>query len=443
MQTAYKTIVAQLQAVSVNVTAQPTQPTADASIFSSVLNVTWHLPGAQTWTYQSTVDVNNVAGSWQLAWKPSVVQSSLAAGDTLQYARLAPTRATILDGSGQPIVEARPVVDIGLEAGKVLDPTSTANQMSQILGVDAPSLVTRIKGSTSDEFVDIITLREPDYEKVAAQLAPIPGLVLRDLNEQLSPSHDFARSLIGTVGPVTKEIVQASNGRYISGDVGGLGGLEKDFDATLSGSPGFQITALHQAASPTVVYTQPPVQGTPLRTSLDQTVQAAADAALSTVTNQPSALVAVKVSTGQVIAVANGPDGRRLRCCVTGPDRAGISVQDRDDDCPARAGLQRQYGSAVPAADRRVRKDVPQLRRRATRQRALPYRLRQVVQHGVHQLGPESARAHVVEHRTVTGDRRLLVAGNAGISRIGFAAQGRDRPRRDVVRAGLDAWSAR
>jgi cell division protein FtsI/penicillin-binding protein 2 len=318
VQSAYKTIVAQLQAVSVDVTAQPTQPTADASIFSSVLNVTWHLPGAQTWTYQSTVDVNNVAGSWQLAWKPSVVQSSLGAGDTLQYTRLAPTRATIQDGAGQPIVEARPVVDIGLEAGKVLDPTSTASQMSQILGVDAPSLVTRIKGSTSDEFVDVITLREPDYEKVAAQLAPIPGLVLRDLNEQLSPSHDFARSLIGTVGPVTKEIVDASNGRYISGDVGGLGGLEKDFDATLSGSPGYQISALHQAAPPTVVHTQPPVQGTPLRTTLDQTVQAAADAALSTVTNQPSALVAVRVSTGQVIAVANGPAGGGFDAALLG-----------------------------------------------------------------------------------------------------------------------------
>jgi cell division protein FtsI/penicillin-binding protein 2 len=318
VQSAYKTIVAQLQAVSVSVTAQPTQPTSDASIFSSTLNVTWHLPGNQTWAYQSTVDVNNVAGSWQLAWTPSVVQSSLHAGDTLQYTRLAPTRATILDGAGQPIIEARPVVDIGLEAGKVLDPASTASQLSKILGVDAPSLATRIKGSTSDEFVDVITLREPDYEKVATQLAPIPGLVLRDLNEQLSPSHDFARSLLGTVGPVTKEIVDASNGRYISGDVGGLGGLEKDFDASLAGSPGFQISALHQAASPTVVFTQPPVQGTPLRTTLDQNVQAAADAALSTVTNQPSALVAVRVSTGQVIAVANGPAGGGFDAALLG-----------------------------------------------------------------------------------------------------------------------------
>ncbi len=327
VQSAYQTIVAQLQATSVDVTAQPTQPTSDASIFSSTLNVTWHLLGDQTWTYQSTVDVNNVAGSWQLAWKPSVVQSSLGAGDTLQYTRLAPTRATILDGAGQPIIEPRPVVDIGLEAGKVLDPVATASDMSKILGVDAPSLVTRIKGSTSDEFVDVITLREADYQKVAAQLAPIPGLVLRDLNEDLSPSHDFARSLLGTVGPVTKEIVDASNGRYISGDVGGLGGLEKDFDATLSGSPGFEIQALHQAASPTVVYTQPPVQGTPLHTTLDQTVEAAADAALSTITNQPSALVAVRVSTGQVIAVANGPDGGGFDTALLGEITPGSAFK--------------------------------------------------------------------------------------------------------------------
>jgi cell division protein FtsI/penicillin-binding protein 2 len=327
VQSAYKTIVEQLQAVSVSVTAQPTQPTSDASIFSSTLNVTWHLLGDQTWTYQSTVDVNNVAGSWQLAWTPSVVQSSLRAGDTLQYTRLPPTRATILDGAGQPIIEPRPVVDIGLEAGKVLDPVSTANQMSKILGVDAPSLTTRIKGSTSDEFVDVITLREPDYEKVAAQLAPIPGLVLRDLNEQLSPSHDFARSLLGTVGPVTKEIVDASNGRYISGDVGGLGGLEKDFDATLAGSPGYQIDALHQAAPPTVVHMQPPVQGTPLRTTLDQTVEAAADAALSTITNQPSALVAVRVSTGQVIAVANGPAGGGFDAALLGQITPGSAFK--------------------------------------------------------------------------------------------------------------------
>ena len=290
VQSAYATIVAPLHATSVAVTAQPAQTTGDDNVSQAALTVTWQLPGDQAWTYQSSVNVNNIDGTWLLAWKPAVVQPSLGAGDVLQYTRLAPTRASILDGAGQPIITARAVVDIGLEAGKVANPDTTAKEMSTIL-------------------VDVITLRQPDFDKVAAAINAIPGVILRNLTEPLSPSHDFARSLLGTVGPVTKEIVDASNGRYVSGDVGGLGGLEKDFDASLGGTPGFEIDAVHTAAPPTDVYKQQPIAGTPLKTTLDQSVEAAADAALGSITTQPSALVAVRVSTGQVLAVANGPAG--------------------------------------------------------------------------------------------------------------------------------------
>jgi cell division protein FtsI/penicillin-binding protein 2 len=309
VQSAYTAIVAPLHAISVAVTATAAQPTADDHVSQSALSVTWQLPGGQVWTYQSSVNVNEVDGSWLLAWKPSVIQPALGAGDVLQYTRLAPTRATILDGAGQPIITARPVVDIGLEAGNVVNVNTTANQMAAILGVNAAALATRIRGSSADEFVDVITLREPDFEKVAAAINAIPGVILRNLTEPLSPSHDFARSLLGTVGPVTKEIVDASNGRYVSGDVGGLGGLEKDFDASLGGTPGFEIDAVHPASPPTVLHVQAAVAGTSLNTTLDQQVEAAADAALGSVTTQPSALVAVRISTGQVIAVANGPAG--------------------------------------------------------------------------------------------------------------------------------------
>jgi cell division protein FtsI/penicillin-binding protein 2 len=309
VQGAYTTIVTPLHALSVAVTAQPAQPTADDHVSQSALTVTWQLPGDQVWTYQSSVKVNEVDGSWLLAWNPSVIQPVLGVGDVLQYTRLAPTRATIVDGAGQPIITARPVVDIGLEAGNVVNVNTTANQMAAILGVNAAALAARIRGSSADEFVDVLTLREPDFEKVAAAINAIPGVILRNLTEPLSPSHDFARSLIGTVGPVTKEIVDASNGRYVSGDVGGLGGLEKDFDASIGGTPGFEIDAVHPAAPPTVVHVQVAVAGTSLKTTLDQQVEAAADAALATITTQPSALVAVRVSTGQVIAVANGPAG--------------------------------------------------------------------------------------------------------------------------------------
>ena len=131
---------------------------------------------------------------------------------------------------------------------------------------------------------------------------------------------------------MTKEIVDASKGRYIAGDVGGLGGLEKEFDSTIGGTPGFEIDVVHPSSEaspppPAVVFTQPVVDGTSLRTTLDQRVEAAADAAVGSVTTQPSALVAVRISTGQVIAVANGPSGGGFDTALLGAVPPGSSFK--------------------------------------------------------------------------------------------------------------------
>ena len=180
--------------------------------------------------------------------------------------------------------------------------------------VDEASLATRLKAAPADQFVEVITLRDSDFAPVADAVGKVPGVVLHHLDLPLSPTHDFARALLGTVGPVTKEIVDNSKGRYVAGDNGGLSGLEKEFDDTLGGKPGYRIDIVHPSSGgsvplPTTVASQPAVDGQPLRTTLDQHVELAADQALATITDQPSALVAVRVSTGQVVAVANGPSG--------------------------------------------------------------------------------------------------------------------------------------
>ena len=59
-----------------------------------------------------------------------------------------------------------------------------------------------------------------------------------------------------------------------------------------------------------------PKAGTPLKTTLDQKVQNAADAALA---GQPkrSSLVAIRVSDGAILAAANGPDGGEVNLAFT------------------------------------------------------------------------------------------------------------------------------
>jgi len=312
----YDTIVQKLKASAVTVSADKVTPLAgNDNADHAVLHVAWTLPGDQTWKYDTVVELDSVDKAWLVNWQPSVVNPKLDTGDVLRYNKTNATRASILDGAGQPLIVDRPVVDIGIEPDKAgADPAATAAQLAAIVHVDAASLAARVKAAPPTQFVEVITLRQGDFAPVAAAVSAVPGVILHHIDEPLSPTHDFARALLGTVGPVTKEIVDASKGRYVAGDVGGLSGLEKEFDTMLGGTPGYTIDVVHPSAGgsaplPTRIASQPVVDGKPLQTTLDQNVENAADAALSTVTDQPSALVAIRVSTGQVVAVANGPAG--------------------------------------------------------------------------------------------------------------------------------------
>jgi cell division protein FtsI/penicillin-binding protein 2 len=316
--TAFATIAKGLDATGVNVTAGKTQPDpSDPSQRTASLHTVWTLPLHQAWSVDTSVTLRKVAGQWEIVWHPSVVQANLQRGDTLRYTRVDPTRASILDGAGQPLITDQQVVDIGVEPSLTHDPTATAQQLSQALttyGIDPVKLANQIQAAPPTQFVEVISLRQDAYAPLDAAVSAVPGVVLHHLSEPLTPSHDFARSLLGHVGPVTKEILDASKGRYVVGDLVGLDGLEREFDTQLAGIPGYRIDIVHPSVGgstplPTNVGNRAPVDGTPLRTTLDRSVQTAADAALSTISGQPSALVAVRVSTGQVVAVANGPDG--------------------------------------------------------------------------------------------------------------------------------------
>jgi cell division protein FtsI/penicillin-binding protein 2 len=312
----FDVITKDLQASAVQVTAGPAQRTSSTAA-SAPLRVSWTLPAGQRWSYDTTVDLERAGSAWVVRWQPGVVAPKLRPGDTLRYERTAPQRASILDGAGQPLMANRPVVEIGVEPSKTTDPAATAAALSTALaryGIDPTTLTSHIKAAPPTQFVAVITLRDPDFAPVADAVQAVPGVITRHAEQQLSPSHDFARALLGTVGPVTKEIVDASKGRYRAGDIAGLSGLEREYDAQLAGTPGYEIDIVHASSGgstplPTPLEVVRPTDGKPVRTTLDQRVQNAADSALSAVAGQPSALVAVQVSTGHLVAVANGPDG--------------------------------------------------------------------------------------------------------------------------------------
>lgn len=314
------TAVAGLGEVVLAVT--PGEPVVEGEAATVPLSTEWRV-GDAGWTSTGTLQVVGGADGWRPRWDLAALDSRLRGGDTLAVERTLPDRAAILDGAGEPLVAPTDVIVVGVEPRRVADPDALAAELARLVGVDGPSLAARIEAAAEDAFVEVITLRREDYDPIRDQVRPLPGTVFREDTLLLAPSRTFARGLLGTVGTADEEQVAASEGRLQPGDMTGQSGLQALYDAELRGRPGLDVTVIRPVApgddgeeppgegpEPEAIALEsiPPEPGTPVRTTLDVATQLAADAALA---DEPrvSGLVAVRPSTGEVLAVANGPSG--------------------------------------------------------------------------------------------------------------------------------------
>jgi len=126
--------------------------------------------------------------------------------------------------------------------------------------------------------------------------------------QSLPESPEFARGVIGIMKLATKETLQNAGPSASTTDQVGASGLQFAFQQQLAGTPGGTVVLRDMETKLTVrpVFTQAGKPGAPVKTTLEVNMQRAAERAVRT-SKLPASLVAVQASTGQVLAVANGP----------------------------------------------------------------------------------------------------------------------------------------
>lgn len=325
-------VVKQIQSVSGGLAKQPLavtragDPQTKGDNSSSPIKLDWTLPGGVHWAYPSTVRLTKQkSDGWKVIWEPAIVQPQLTTGDKLAVRRVAAQRGSIQDGKGEAIVTPRDIVAVGVEPRKItnlaqLQKSLTAAFKKIDVDMDLSGLKDRVGNAKPDAFVQLITLRQADWDKISGDVESLPGVATTKSKKPLAPTRVFARALLGTADEATAEDLQ-NNNQLAQGDVVGHGGLQGKYDTALRGTPGVSVVIAQQAPNDNVkdtpLFTTPPVDGKPIKTTLDVTTQNAADAALAP-EKQPSSLVAIRISDGAVLAVANGPDGGTVNTALTG-----------------------------------------------------------------------------------------------------------------------------
>ncbi|KAA1376616.1 penicillin-binding protein [Aeromicrobium fastidiosum] len=284
----------------------------DDDTATATLRSTWTLSD-DDWTYSTPVTLSYVGETWQVRWSAAVVAPDLAADDRLRLRTTLADRGDILGAGDTPIVTERDVRRVGIDKTKVdaAQVDASARALAQLVDIDADAYAKRVTQAGAQAFVLALVVRAdgggaPSQE----QLAGVPGAVQLAGSLPLAPTRTFGQPMLGVVGEATAEIVQKSKGAVQSGDMVGLSGLALRYDRQLRGTPAVTVEAVPSAAGaePRELFAGKAVAGKPLRTTIDVDLQASADDILADV-GPASAIVAIRPSTGAVVALSSGPGG--------------------------------------------------------------------------------------------------------------------------------------
>jgi cell division protein FtsI/penicillin-binding protein 2 len=328
-----------------------------AATATATLDWTWELTPTATWEYSTQAELSYTPpheasasgdgeGEWQVVWRPDLIVPELAPGERLEVARLLPDRADILDGDGAPMVTARDVWHLGVDKTVVegLGMESAARQLAVLVGREPNRFFETVKAAGDKAFVEAVTIRKKNsgVDYTVADALDIIGVAAVPDTLELGPTTGFAEPVLGSAGEATAEVIEESGGDVRQGDVVGLSGIQRDYEARLAGQPGVVVRVVPPGEadddSKREVFRDDPVDGTPVATTLDVGMQNKAEKALAGV-DPASAIVAVRPSTGEVLAAASGPGSEGWSTATLGKYPPGSTFKVVDGLAFQRAGM--------------------------------------------------------------------------------------------------------
>ncbi|HEX3284884.1 MAG TPA: penicillin-binding transpeptidase domain-containing protein [Mycobacterium sp.] len=248
---------------------------------------TWHLPKNRTWTYDGQLNMVRNEGRWEVRWSATGLHPKLGEHQTFTLRADPPRRAAVNERSGSDVLVPGNLYHFSLDAkaaGAYLMTTATA-VVDALRPFDDTLDPQRLaeEASSSKDPLSLITLRQADRDQVAAVVGNRPGVVITPQAELMPTDDNFAPAIIGEV---KKAVVN-----------------------DLDGQAGWRIVSVNQNGVDVDVLNEVPGNPAPSITiSLDRAVQNAAQNAVNAIGGKKAMIVAIKPSTGEILAVAQNPD---------------------------------------------------------------------------------------------------------------------------------------
>jgi hypothetical protein len=271
------------------------------------------LPQAGTWNPVTTVRLTDRSGRWQVLWSPKTISPALGAGDTLAVSRTWPPRAAVLGAGGVPLTRTASNVVVGVVGSRIASTTVVRADLvaAGATGAQADQALAQAKAHPTF-FEPVFTVSARRFEQLKAAPGPdnvytVKGTEFQDTTSVTAITPALAQ-VVGSLGPITAQQLKTLGAPYTASSTVGQAGIEATEERTLAGTPTTTVEVQNSGGAPFDQLARfPGHPGQPVTTSLDPRVQQAAEAALATSKHPSVAMVALRASTGQVLAVASDP----------------------------------------------------------------------------------------------------------------------------------------
>lgn len=253
------------------------------------LETTWKFPDPRraldprddrTWKLTSQGTVRELAVGWRVLWDPAVLMSSLTPDGELVFRRTDAAPAEVLTADGSLLMNEQTVHAVELDPAAMPDPVASTTALADVINVVAPlvtpEVMQRSLADSGGAPTQVVRLRNDDFAVLEDRIRAVPGV--RVVGQPALIVGD--RRITSPLLDIYRRIWQA------------------DRDATA----GWEVDLV----VPDQTIRQAGYQGPPppnLRTTLDSHIQLAAEEAVVD-SATPAALVAIRPSTGAIVAVA-------------------------------------------------------------------------------------------------------------------------------------------
>lgn len=258
------------------------------TVATATYTMNWDLPRNRDLSYQASMTLTRFGDDWTISWHPSVLHPELSTSQHLELRAINAERASVVSSDGADILVPGTVYRLLVDLDKVADLNLTVNRIvtvvnaaherdSQVQRLNAEELSRNLKDA-SGRF-SVMTINEREGVNVKNELANTPGIIMNPEAAMVNIDPDFAPDIISRVARVVEEELEGANGWEI---------------ATVT-PDGVAMKTLerHEAEEAPAV-----------RISLDHDVQQAAEEAVNLRRDMQTMLVAIRPSTGEILAVA-------------------------------------------------------------------------------------------------------------------------------------------